>query len=154
MEIVICEPYISRLREELAIITFTNLEIRVDNKDYMLSNYENRSFELNTTTFDILDGHNRFSFINGKEIIVTIKELVEYKDNAQILVEKIEKLLIEENRKCYVSAEVMNDVMGGIFKLHESHTRQARVNLIDRALAEGDKELFERMVRMEVPECK
>ena len=154
MEIVICEPVIQWLQKGIATIGFRQLEIRIDGKDYLLSAYEDKTFELNTDTFEILNGQQVFSFIHGKEIFVSVAKLCEYGNNAQILVEKIEQKLIEENRKSYVNTAVMNEVMDGIFKLHEAHVVQARINLIDRALETGDKELFERMVRMEVPECK
>ncbi|WP_346235703.1 hypothetical protein MKY04_09175 [Lysinibacillus telephonicus] len=153
MDIVICEPVI-HLMDRIARVGFRRLEIRVDGRDYMLSSYESTSFDLETDTFAIIDGDKKFSFIHGKEIIVTVEKLCSYGNNAQILIGKIEKALIEENRKCWIDPKTMNDVMGGIFKLHEAHAVQARENLIDRALETGDKELFERMVRMEVPECK
>lgn len=154
MDIVICEPVVLKEKKSIMTIGFRKLEIRVNDRDYMLTSYESTTFEFNIDTFEILEGNNKFSFMHGKEIIVTVKELCEYGNNAQILCEAIEKSIVKQNQLSWVPASEMDEIMGDLFKMHEAHVAQARKNLIDHALETGDKELFERMCRMEVPQCK
>jgi len=154
MDIIICEPVIYRSKGEIVKVAFRRLEIRVQNKDYMLTSYESESFDLDTVTFEILNGDRKFSFMNGKEIVVTVKELCEHGNNAQILVGKIERCIRKINQTSVVSEKEMNIMMVEIQQMHSNHTEQAVKNLIDLALETNDKELFVRMCRMEVPECK
>lgn len=154
MDIIVCEPVIYRSKGEVVKVVFRRLEIRMQNKDYMLTSYESDSFDLDINTFEILNGDRKFSFMNGNEIVVSVKELCEFGNNAQMLVGKIERCLRKMNQSTNVSEKEINITMAEILQMHSNHAERARDNLIDRALKDGDKELFERMCRMEVPECK
>lgn len=123
------------------------LDVTDGEREYSLTNYEGRAFDYNIETGEILEPNIRISLMNGKEHVLTVAEIFSFGNNKSILETAVQEYLFEYYQESNISTKDIKAVMKEIHALHKAHAQQARVNLLDRSLAERDIELFERMCK-------
>ena len=129
-------------------ISFQKLEATNGERVFGITSYESVSLKYDTATQIILTPDRKFSLMNGKEFILPVGELFAFGNNKELLDQQVEACFIDKEREINLPKGMSQEVMKFVFALHEQHAEQACINLIDRALADEDIELFERMTNM------
>ena len=127
-------------------IYFINLEVEIENKLFVLTSYEDRDFNYDFNRSKILEKNKLFSFKNGKEYLISPEALFVSKN--KILLEKeIQDKIKETEKKSNVSQKDTKELTKELIKFNNETLGKIYLNMIDIALDNNDRELFEELVK-------
>ena len=132
--------------ENLFLINFKNLEIEIENKLFVLTPYEDKCFTYDLYKSKILEKNKIFSFMNGKEFLISPEALFVSK-NKVLLEKEILNKIKENEKKSHVSEKELRRLMKELIKFNTKNLSKIHSNLIDIALDENDMGMFEELVK-------
>ena len=132
--------------ENLFLINFKNLEIEIENKLFVLTPYEDRCFTYDLYKSKILEKNKIFSFMNGKEFLISPEALFVSKNKVLLEKEILNKIKEHEN-KSHVSEKDTKKLTEELNKFNNEALGKIYLNMIDIALDNNDRELFEELVK-------
>ena len=132
--------------ENLFLINFKNLEIEIENKLFVLTPYEDKCFTYDLYKSKILEKNKIFSFMNGKEFLISPEALFVSKNKVLLELEILNKIK-ENERKSKVSKSEVKELTEELTEFNNETLGKIYLNMIDIALDNNDRELFEELVK-------
>ena len=132
--------------ENVVSVNFKNLEIEIENKLFLLTSYEDRVFTYDLDKSKILEKNKIFSFMNGKEFLISPEALFVSKNKVLLELEILNKIK-ENERKSKVSKSEVKELTEELTEFNNETLGKIYLNMIDIALDNNDRELFEELVK-------
>ena len=126
-------------------VHFVNLEIEIENELFILTSDKNRFLTYDLNRSEIFEKYKIFSFVNGKEYLVNPFSLFVSK-NKILLEREIRYKIKEMENKNYVSEIEIEELIEELINFNKKTLDKVYLNMIDIALDNNDKEMFEEVL--------
>ena len=126
-------------------VRFVNLEIEIENELFLLTSDKNRFLTYDLNRSEIFEKYKIFSFVNGKEYLVNPFSLFVSK-NKILLEREIRYKIKEMENKNYVSEIEIEELIEELINFNKKTLDKVYLNMIDIALDNNDKEMFEEVL--------
>ena len=126
-------------------VHFVNLEIEIENELFILTSDKNRFLTYDLNRSEIFEKYKIFSFVNGKEYLVNPFSLFVSK-NKILLEREIRYKIKEMENENYVSEIEIEELIEELINFNKKTLDKVYLNMIDIALDNNDKEMFEEVL--------
>ena len=126
-------------------VRFVNLEIEIENELFLLTSDKNRFLTYDLNRSEIFEKNKIFSFKNGKEYLIDPIALFVSK-NKILLEREIRYKIKEMENENYVSEIEIEELIEELINFNKKTLDKVYLNMIDIALDNNDKEMFEEVL--------
>ena len=127
-------------------VYFRNLEIELENKLFILTSNEDRSFNYDLEKGQIIEKNKLFSFMNEKEYF-TSPQILLFGENKILLEKEINNHIKEYEKISNVPTDESKRFIKDLEKNNKKNLNELYFKLIDISLDENDIELFEVLIK-------